>query len=250
VTVIASGLRRSARRTPLSCSAPARFLPAANDLVRLALFCLVVLMAGTAGAASAADTARASPRLRALAELGARDDSVRSGAIRQLAQVGTMADTPALVNVLHGPDPVARELAEAALWRIWSRSNDAGVDRLFERAMGHMGRGDVPRAVSLLTEVIRRKPNFAEGWNKRATLYFMMGEYRKSLRDCAEVIKRNPSHFGALAGFGQIYLRLEQPERALAYFERALQINPNMSGVERMVEQLRDALTRRADRTI
>jgi len=69
-----------------------------------------------------------------------------------------------------------------------------------------------------------------------------MGEYDKSLRDCDEVMKRNPSHFGALAGYGQIYLRLGRPERALPYFERALAVNPNMDGVAQMIEEIKALL--------
>ena len=88
------------------------------------------------------------------------------------------------------------------------------------------------------TAIIGRKPDFAEGWNKRATLYYSIGEYQKSLRDCDEVIKRNPLHFGALAGYGLIYVQLDQPDRALEYFKRALKINPNMQGVANNIELL------------
>ena len=77
-----------------------------------------------------------------------------------------------------------------------------------------------------------------------------MGEYEKSLTDCDEVMKRNPDHFGALAGYGQIYLQLDQPDRALAYFRRALQVNPNMRGVQQIIPQLEQLLTERRKRTI
>ena len=60
-------------------------------------------------------------------------------------------------------------------------------------------------------------------------MYFLVGDYERSLQDCHEVLARNPSHFGVLAGYGQIYLALDQPEQALTYFERALQVNPNVS---------------------
>ena len=113
-----------------------------------------------------------------------------------------------------------------------------------------MGRSDGPAAVSTFTAVIERRPDFAEGWNKRATVYFLMGEYEKSLQDCHEVIKRNPSHFGALAGYGQIYLALDQPERALSYFRQALRVNPNLRGVARMIPQLERALMERRKGTI
>jgi tetratricopeptide (TPR) repeat protein len=77
-----------------------------------------------------------------------------------------------------------------------------------------------------------------------------MGDDEKSLRDCDEVMKRNPEHFGALAGYGQIYLRLDQPERALTYFRRALRINPNLDGVRQVIPELEQLLLERRKGTI
>ena len=83
---------------------------------------------------------------------------------------------------------------------------------------------------------------FTEGWNKRATLYFLVGDLRKSLADCDEVMKRNPYHFGALAGYAQIYVRLEYYDRALEYSRRALKVNPNMDGVRRNIDLIEHLL--------
>ena len=108
-----------------------------------------------------------------------------------------------------------------------------------------MNSGRFEQALAAFNQVIRRKPGFAEGWNKRATLYYMAGEVRRSLEDCREVLKRNPNHFGALSGFGLLYLQLEEPERALEYFERAYAINPGMDGVAANIEGLRRMLAKR-----
>jgi tetratricopeptide (TPR) repeat protein len=97
--------------------------------------------------------------------------------------------------------------------------------------------------------VIRRRPDFAEGWNRRATVHFMAGDYRRSLADCDEVMKRNPRHFGALAGYGQIYLQLEEYEKAIEYFQRALEVNPNLLGVEIYMEGARQKLRERRGRS-
>jgi tetratricopeptide (TPR) repeat protein len=78
----------------------------------------------------------------------------------------------------------------------------------------------------------------------------LTGEYEKSLKDCDEVVKRNPQHWGVLSGYGQIYLRLGQPEQALAYFQRALQVNPNLGQVEAMIEELKQALIEKRKGTI
>jgi tetratricopeptide (TPR) repeat protein len=107
-----------------------------------------------------------------------------------------------------------------------------------------MGEGLGEDAVATFTRIIEMKPAFAEAWNKRATLYFLMGEHRKSLADCDEVMKRNPYHFGALAGYFQIYLQLEDFERALKYGRRALEVNPNMEGVRNGVEAIERMLRR------
>jgi tetratricopeptide (TPR) repeat protein len=105
-------------------------------------------------------------------------------------------------------------------------------------------------AVALFDEVIARAPDFAEGWNKRATLYYLMGEWDRSLADCEEVIRRNPIHFGALAGFGLNYLQKDDLVHAAEYFERALEVNPNLAQVAATLEQIRAALRQRRQQSI
>ena len=105
-------------------------------------------------------------------------------------------------------------------------------------------------AEDLFGRVIETKPDFAEGWNKRATVYYLMGEYQKSLADCDEVMKRNPYHFGALSGYGMIYLQLDQPAKALDYFQRALKVNPNLDSINETVERLKPLLIQRRKDTI
>jgi tetratricopeptide (TPR) repeat protein len=95
-----------------------------------------------------------------------------------------------------------------------------------------MEAGKLAESIATFAGVIRRRPDFAEAWNKRATAYYLAGEPRKSLADCDEVLKRNPRHFGALSGIGQIYFRLEEYEKAIQWWRRALEVNPNMVGVE------------------
>jgi tetratricopeptide (TPR) repeat protein len=133
---------------------------------------------------------------------------------------------------------------------MWSRSGDAKVDALFAAGVEQMSRGDAPGAIETFTRIIQARPDFAEGWNKRATIYFLTGEFEKSLKDCDEVVTRNPQHWGVLSGYGQIYLRLGQPEQALAYFQRALQVNPNLAQVEAMIEELKQVLIEKRKGTI
>ena len=198
--------------------------------------------------AAAAD--RLLTRSQALAHASSADAKQRRAAVDRLGQVGLMSDARVLLTALHDRDEATRELAEASIWRVWSRSGDAKVDELFERGMREMNIGAFGLAIETFTSVIVKKPEFAEGWNKRATIYFLAGEFDKSLKDCDEVLKRNPLHFGVLAGYGQIYVQLEQPERALDYFERALKINPNMEGVAQSIEVLKQFVSRRRGRVI
>lgn len=195
--------------------------------------------------------AAAASRDEALKALGNTADveSRRLGA-RSLGDTGTMSDVPTLVQALRDVDPVVRSLAEQSLWQVWSRSGDDDVDRLLAIGVEQMSTGDGGGAVESFTRVIERRPDFAEGWNKRATVYYLLGEYTKSLADCDEVIKRNPDHFGALSGYGLIYLRLDEPARALDYFERALRVNPNMERVRDTVETLRQLVIKRRKDTL
>jgi len=101
---------------------------------------------------------------------------------------------------------------------------------------------DYDAALATFSEVIRRKPGFAEGWNKRATAYYLMGELDRSLADCEEVVRRNPNHFGALSGFGLIYLQKEDLPKAAEYFEKALAVNPNLESVQTTADALRALL--------
>ena len=171
-------------------------------------------------------------------------ESRRLGA-RTLGESGTMSDVPTLVRALRDTDALVRRLAEQALWQVWSRSGNAEVDDLLGVGIAQMSTGDGPAAVETFTRVIERRSEFAEGWNKRATMYYVLGQYQKSLADCDEVIKRNPYHFGALSGYGLIYLKLDQPARALEYFERALRVNPNLDQVRQTVDDLRQLLIQR-----
>ena len=187
-------------------------------------------------------------RQQAISALERPDPRDRATAIAYLGRTALATDAPLLIKRLADENPLIRDLAEQNIWRVWSRSGDARIDQLLEQGVAHMTAGDHTQAIKIFTRVIESKPGFAEGWNKRATAYFLAGELQKSLADCDQVMKRNPQHFGALSGYGQIYLRLDELDQSLAYFRRALTVNPNMSGVEiniRAIEELRREKRRR-----
>jgi tetratricopeptide (TPR) repeat protein len=187
----------------------------------------------------------ASGREEALTKLGDRADAVgRRDAVRTLAATGTMDDVPRLAEALRDPDRGVRIGAEAAMWEIWSRSGDPNIDQRLAVGVQQMNEGRWHEAEATFTAIIGRRPDFAEAWNKRATVYYLMGQYQKSLADCDEVIKRNPLHYGALSGYGMIYTQLDRPASALEYYERALAVNPNLDGVRNAAEILREQLIR------
>jgi tetratricopeptide (TPR) repeat protein len=188
-------------------------------------------------------------RAEALVALGSAQTTARMEAIVWLANYGTMTDTPLLQERLRDESALVREYAEDGLWALWSRSGDAAIDRLMARGVDEMQAGEYPAAIATFSEVIKRKPGFAEGWNKRATVYFLAGDYKRSIADCDEVLKRNPVHFGALSGLGQIYSQLERYDESLAWFRKALEVNPNMVGVEFNIKGIERLLQEKRTKT-
>ncbi len=195
--------------------------------------CVVILQASVACAAEFGS------REQALAGLNSPDVSQRESALRWFATSGSSSDADLLLDRLADEDERLRSDAEGVVWMLWARSGDSEVDGWLQGGIKEMNQGRMAQAVEAFTRVIERKPEFAEGWNKRATAYYLMDDLDQSLKDCDEVIKRNPNHFGALSGYGLIYVKRGEFERALEYFERALAIDPNLRGVEESIEMIR-----------
>jgi tetratricopeptide (TPR) repeat protein len=184
-------------------------------------------------------------------------DRLRNGATEErrvaaerLGEVGDDGAAAGLVQALRDPDPGVRGKAHDALWAIWHRSGDPAIDALLQQGIVLMGAGRLPESIVIFSDVIARAPRFSEGWNKRATAYYLMGELDRSLADCEEVVRRNPVHFGALSGFGLIYLQKDDLPRAAEYFEKALAVNPNLAQVEAVLEQIREVLRQRRQQSI
>jgi len=203
---------------------------------------MVLLVAVLTAAAPAAFPEPPKSRAEALAALKNADTATRAEAVVWIANRGSMADAPLLHERLRDESAFVRGFAEQGLWLLWTRSGDAQIDDLMARATDEMQAGRYADAISLLDQIVKKKPEFAEGWNRRATVHYLAGDLQKSIADCAEVLKRNPGHFGALSGLGQIYLQLEDDAKALEAFRRALEVNPNMVGVEMNVRMLEERL--------
>jgi Tfp pilus assembly protein PilF len=132
------------------------------------------------------------------------------------------------VRALRGDDAAAATRAEAALWELWGTSGRPEVDRLLRRGIEAMERGDLIAAETIFTDVIRRAPDFAEGWNKRATVRYLGGNHAAAIADCEETLARKPHHFGALSGQGLCHMALGQHHEAAALFRRTLAVHPHL----------------------
>jgi tetratricopeptide (TPR) repeat protein len=207
--------------------------------LRIVLFLLLT------GAAAAAFPEPPQSRDQALRALASPDAATRAEAVVWVANLGAMNDAALLHERLRDESDIVRSYAEQGLWLLWTRSGDAALDREMARAGEQMQSGQLDEAVALLTDLIKKRPAFAEAWNRRATAYYLAGEYEKSIADCEQVLKRNPKHFGTLSGLGQIHVKLEQYEDALKWFRRALEVNPNMAGVEANIHQVEELLKKK-----
>jgi tetratricopeptide (TPR) repeat protein len=196
--------------------------------------------------------APAAPKSRqeAISNLASPDTATRAAAVVWIANRGGMQDARLLHERLRDESAFVRSFAEQGLWLLWSRSGDRATDARMAEGVELMQAGKLDEAVTVFSEIVKNKPGFAEGWNKRATAYYLAGEYRKSLADCDEVLRRNPLHFGALSGVGQIYSALEEYDKALQWFRRALEVNPNMLGVEINIKQVEERLKERRAKAI
>ena len=132
----------------------------------------------------------------------------------------------------------AAKATEDKIWELWSRSDSATAEVLLGQAVVAMGAADNAASLEILDRIIAAYPTYAEAWNKRATLHFMIGNYNTSLSDIEKVLDLEPRHFGALAGRGMIYQRQGKWSEALSAFREALSMNPNMAGVKNAVQEL------------
>ena len=129
--------------------------------------------------------------------------------------------------------------AEQALLRLWLESDSDTIDLLMSWAADAVQQKRYPRALDFLDRVVIMQPDFAEGWNKRATVHFLMEDFGRSLDDIAHVLALEPRHFGALSGLGMILQSMEETERAKIAFEQALAVNPHLDDVREALEALR-----------
>jgi len=134
-------------------------------------------------------------------------------------------------------------IVEQEIWSLWSThpTDEKLTARLEEGSM--FVRNQQPnRARDIFTEVIKLDENWAEAWNKRATVLYMLGEYQKSQEDIDKVLELEPRHFGALAGQGMVNIKLKNYEKAIRSYEEAQEIYPSMKTPDAMIKQIKEII--------
>ncbi len=144
------------------------------------------------------------------------------------------------------PDYAAARPAEAAIWGIWTETGDPAVRILMGNGIAAVARRDYRLALEKFDQIVKIAPDFAEGWNKRATVHYLLGLYPASLSDIDQTLALEPRHFGALSGRGLVFIELNEEELALESFEAALAIHPNLPGAATNAKILRKRLEDRA----
>jgi tetratricopeptide (TPR) repeat protein len=202
-----------------------RFPPARNALAAI----LLIAMAAVPCTAFAQDRGVIAPKKKLPEPPG------------KLPKVG--ADRTRGLDFLFGalkaaPDEASAKHVEARIWALWLQTPSDTAALLMMRAKTAMDAQQMDIALKLLDAVVKLRPDYVEGWNRRATLFYLRNDYTHSLQDIEQVLVREPRHFAALAGLGMIMQDLGDEKRALDAFRKALAINPHLEKVPELVKTL------------
>ena len=152
-----------------------------------------------------------------------------------------------LFNELKIKDKSISFKIEQKIWKIWStHPNNNELTSMLSVGSDFVNNNQYQKAVEIFTKVIELDPSWAEAWNKRATVLYMMGEFEKSQNDIDEVLKLEKRHFGALAGQGLVNIKLENYEKAIISYEEAMEIYPSMNSPKIMIKQLKELIQKQS----
>ena len=143
---------------------------------------------------------------------------------------------------LQKADEAEASQIEADIWMEWSKSGSSAMDLLLQRGKDAMANGQPDVAVQHLTALVDHAPDFAEGWNARATAYYQLGQFGPAIADIGHVLTLNPRHFGALSGLGSIFEEIGKPAQALEVYKATLAIDPHAPGLTEAVSRIETEL--------
>lgn len=153
-------------------------------------------------------------------------------------------------DLMNAPNARAAAGVEQQIWGIWFESPNSAAREELYAARGAAEAGDPAAAMRLFDALVAAHPGYAEGWNQRAILRYLVGDVDGSIADIDRVLELEPRHFGALSGRGQCLLRQERYREALAAFEQALNINPWIESSARQIEMLKTLINAQEPRPI
>jgi Flp pilus assembly protein TadD len=159
-------------------------------------------------------------------------------ALAQEGRSNAMLDT-LFAKLQTATDPMAVQSLETAIWEQWTMVPDRAQRELMMRGIAEMQQRQLRESVETFSKLIEMAPDLSEAWNKRATAYWLLGEFQASLSDICETVKREPRHFGAYSGLGMIRAEMGENSRAVAAFELARKYNPHIVGIDEEIARLK-----------
>ena len=148
-----------------------------------------------------------------------------------------------LFKELKTGEMVSNLTIEQKIWKIWStHPKDENLTKLLQNGSDLVSKKKFFESIDIFTKVINFDPSWAEAWNKRATVFYLIGEFQKSQNDIDKVLELENRHFGALAGQGLVNIKLKNYEKAIESYKRALEIYPTMQSPEIMIKQIEEII--------
>ncbi len=138
-------------------------------------------------------------------------------------------------------DKIATRISQR-IWQEWSQSGSASIDLMMGWAQKAVEEKKFDVALDFLDQVVTLDPTYAEGWNRRATVHYMMKNYGKSMADIDRTLQLEPRHFGALSGLAQIMMDTDRKEAALRAWQRVLDIYPMLRNAQDQVSTISEEL--------
>lgn len=201
--------------------------------VRLAFACLLVALAAAPSFAQTDPLTDAGPGAALPGEKALGETPVETGGNDREARLDRLFDRLATAKTAEDAKRYEQTIDE-----LWGQSGSDTADLLTMRAEELVASEDREGALKLLDAALQAKPDYAEGWNKRATLYFLRGDYVSAMTAIRETLRYEPRHYGAWAGLGRILEQTGDNRKALEAYRRALAIHPHLEGLKEEVDKL------------